>query len=83
MDPVKFKHANGELTAPGCGKLPIIKTKDNCIVSCWKMSEEEKKRFQETGEVWLTVIGLKHPPICMSVEKPFGMVIDGKDEEEE
>ena len=45
MDPVKFKHANGELTAPGCGKLPIIKTKDNCIVSCWKMSEEEKKRF--------------------------------------
>lgn len=82
MKPVKFENANGKLRAPGCGDLPIIQTRDNCLVSCWEMSETEKKEFQKTGKIWLTVIGLKHPPVCMSVEKPFGMVKDGKLEEE-
>ena len=82
MKPVEFENANGKLRAPGCGDLPIIQTRDNCLVSCWEMSEAEKKEFQKTGKIWLTVIGLKHPPVCMSVEKPFGMVKDGKLEEE-
>lgn len=76
MTPVKFKDANIKLTAPGCGELPAIQTRDNCIVTCWKMSEEEKKEFEKTGKIWLSVIGLKHPPICMSVEQPFAMFTD-------
>lgn len=74
MKPVKFEDANTKLTAPGCGELPAIQTKDNCLVSCWEMSEEEKKEFEKTGKIWLSVIGLKHPPICLSVEQPYGMV---------
>jgi len=73
MKPVNFEDANAKMRAPGCGELPVIQTKDNCIVSCWEMSEEEKKEFEKTGKVWLTVIGLKHPPVCMSVEQPYGM----------
>ena len=83
MDPVNFKNANVKLTAPGCGILPAIKTEDNCIVSCLEMSEKEKKEFEKTGKIWLTVISLKHPPIIMSTEKPFGMFKNGKPVEEE
>lgn len=82
MKPVKFEGANAKLIAPGCGELPVIQTKDNCLVSCWEMSEEERNNFEKTGRIWLSVIGLKHPFVCMSVEQPFGMVRDGKVEEE-
>ena len=74
MKPVDFEDKNTILTAPGCGKLPALQTKDNCLVSCWEMSEEEKKEFEKTGKIWLSVISLKHPPICLSVEKPYDMV---------
>lgn len=81
MKPVKFEDVNAKLIAPGYGELPVIQTKDNGIVSCWEMSEEEKKKeFEKTGKIWLTVIGLKHPPVCMSVEQPYGMF---KEETEE
>lgn len=73
MKPVKFEDANAKMIAPGCGELPVIQTKDNCLVSCWEMSEEEKKEFEKTGKIWLSVIGLKHPLVCMSVEQPYGM----------
>lgn len=73
MNPVDFEDKNNILHAPGCGNLPVIQTRDNCIVSCWEMSEEEKKEFRKTGKIWLTVIGLKHPPVCLSVEQPYGI----------
>lgn len=28
MKPVKFKDANAKMTAPGCGELPVIQTKE-------------------------------------------------------
>lgn len=79
MKPVDFEDKNMILKAPGCGELPALQTKDNCIVTCWEMSEKEKEEFEKTGRIWLSVIGLKHPPVCMSVEQPYGMF---KDEEQ-
>ncbi len=73
MKPVDFEDKNLVLTAPGCGPLPALQTKDNCIVTCWEMSEKEMKEFQKTGRIWLSVISLKHPPVCMSVEQPYTM----------
>ena len=73
MKPVDFEDKNMTLSAPGCGALPALQTKDNCIVTCWEMSEEDKEEFAKTGRIWLSVIGLKHPPVCMSVEQPYGM----------
>jgi hypothetical protein len=78
MHPVDFKDKNIILKAPGYGELPALQTKDNCIVTSWEMSEAERKEFEKTGIIWLSVIGLQHPPICMSVEQPYGMF---KDEE--
>lgn len=83
MKPVDFEEKNMILKAPGCGELPAIQTKDNCIVTCWKMSEAERKEFEKTGVIWLSVIGLKHPPVCMSVEKPFAMFTDEEIKEKE
>lgn len=82
MKPVKFEDANGELTAPGCGKLPVLQTRDNCLVSCWEMSEKEKKEFEKTGKIWLSVISLKHPPVCLSVEQPYAMATDEEKSDE-
>lgn len=83
MKPVDFEEKNMILKAPGCGELPAIQTKDNCIVTCWEMSEAERKEFDKTGRIWLSVIGLKHPPVCMSVEKPFAMFTDKEIRENE
>lgn len=78
MKPVEFENANAKLTAPGCGDLPVIQTRDNCLVSCWEMSEKEKKEFEKTGRIWLSVISLKHPPVCLSVEQPYAIAKDEK-----
>lgn len=71
MKPVEFKDKNIVLKALDCGELPALQTKDNCIVSCWEMNKKEKEQFKKTGKIWLSVIGLKHPPICLSVEQPY------------
>jgi len=83
MKPVDFEDKNMILQAPGCGALPALQTKDNCIVTCWEMSEKEKEEFKKTGKIWLSVIGLKHPPICMSVEQPYAMFKEEVKQEEE
>lgn len=81
MKPVDFADKNLMLTAPGSGKLPALQTKDNCIVTCWEMSNKEKKEFEKTGKIWLTIIGLKHPPVCMSVEQPYSMTQNNTNDE--
>lgn len=70
MKPIKFKDANGVCKKQGCGDLPVLSTKDGFKVSCWVMTEEEKKMFLETGEIWISVYG-GQPPISVSVEKPY------------
>ncbi|MCF0126466.1 MAG: hypothetical protein HUJ68_12080, partial [Clostridia bacterium] len=47
------------------------------------MSEKEKEEFEKTGKIWLSVIGLKHPPICMSVEQPYTMFKEEVKQEEQ
>lgn len=70
MLPEKFEDANGVCKKQGCGDLPVLSTKDNWKVSCWKMSKEEKELFEKTGVIWLSVYG-GQPPVMLSVEKPY------------
>lgn len=75
MIPKKFEDANGVCKKQGCGDLPVLSTKDGFKVSCWTMTEEEKKKFEKTGEIWLSVYG-GQPAVCLSVEKPYKMFED-------
>lgn len=41
------------------------------IISKFKLSKEEIERINETGELWVMVMGTSLPPICPSVWNPF------------
>lgn len=36
------------------------------VVSCWRLSEEELRTINETGVVWLGVLGTMLPPMRVS-----------------
>lgn len=79
MIPTAFEGQNGILGKPEnmtdeeCGGLPIARV-ENGIVSCWQLSDEE---FQEIctngGKIYVTLfIPVDcHPPLNISVHKPF------------
>lgn len=81
MIPTSFKETNQLLGAgnnPGTGDLPIARSLMDiegkpvpCIVSCWKLSPEELQRIQETGKVWVTIMGVSMPPIQPMAFHPF------------
>lgn len=81
MKPTSFKETNHLLCAgnnPGTGDLPIarsIMTVNGrpvpCIISCWKLSPEELELIQQTGKIWISVMGMSTPPICPMVSHPF------------
>lgn len=75
MNPSNFEEQTHNLGAPKdmeeCGGLPVIKT-DVGFTSCWELTEDEWLDIRNNGlKVWLTVYGEGHPPVSLSVEKPF------------
>lgn len=73
MKPVKFPEANaifGE-GQPQYEPLPVLLFPDGQVISCWQLSEEEKARVAETGEIWLSQLTFNRPlqPVFMTVEK--------------
>ena len=70
MNPVNFEDVNCIFKAEGCGDLPALKT-DNHIVSCWEMTEKEKKEFMKTGKIYLSVRGNIQPPVALYVDRPY------------
>lgn len=78
MKPVKFPEVN---TIFGAGQLqyeplPVLLFPDGQAISCWQLSEEEKARVAETGQIWLSQLTFWRPfrpvlfqPVFMTVEK--------------
>lgn len=81
MKPTSFKETNQLLGAgnnPGTGDLPIARSlmpigdqEVPCIISCWKLSPEELDLIQQTGKIWISVMGMSSPPIWPMVCHPF------------
>lgn len=81
MVPTSFDEENTVLdTPPGlspelCAPLPVWvgSTTDGLpvVVSCWKLTQEELKEIQQTGRVWITVLGVGMQPIMPSGYKPI------------
>lgn len=42
-----------------------------CVVSCFKLSEEELAEVNRTGQVYLLALGYTHPPIQVLGVSPF------------
>jgi len=75
MEPISFEEMNVIYAEhqPEYRPLPAYKNLDGDVVSCWKLSDEEKKLIQQTGTIYLTVKTLNYPlqPVALSVETPF------------
>ena len=78
MKPTSFKESNLVLGAggnPNTEDLVIARSIDNdgipFVVSRWKLSKEELERINETGDVWLCIMGNTMPPVMPTVFQPF------------
>lgn len=79
MKPTSFKQTNLFFEA---GKNPNTKDMPACIaidgdtnmpfvVSRWKLTDDEMRRINQTGEVWVCIMGQIMPPIMPTVFDPF------------
>jgi len=75
MKPVRFDEANKNLTKPAdmsdeeCSSLPVFNDGTVCV-SCWELSDDDKKQLLETGKLWLSVhSGVTQPPVLLTVNK--------------
>lgn len=79
MTPVIFPAANIKYGGPGCRDLPAWSDGES-IVSCWELSEEEKKSIADNGKIWLVVIGGNQPPVALMTEYPIEPKTDWPEE---
>lgn len=73
MKPVKFPEVNATFGEgqPQYEPLPVLLFPDGQAVSCWQLSEEEKARVAETGQIWLSQLTFNRPlqPVFMTTDK--------------
>lgn len=72
MKPVKFKGVNVTYAEnqPEYMPLPVHKTPDGTVTSCWKMSFWERVKVLFTGRIFLTVLTFNKPlqPVLLMTE---------------
>lgn len=73
MNPIKFPEHNaifGE-GQPQYEPLPVHITPEGQVISCWQLSEEDKARIAETGQIWLSHITFNRPlqPVFMTTDR--------------
>ncbi len=77
-EPIPFKHANADLAAPqgmtNCDSLPIARTDDGRMISCWRFTKPELEQLYHTGVLWVHVFGDRHPPIAFTTQDPFAPI---------
>lgn len=73
MKPIVIPETNAVFIAEGCGDLPAVKCHDedgnNYIVVAWEISPEELQKLQQTGIIYLSVMGVAIPPVNVTVER--------------
>lgn len=81
MQPIKFPQQNFVFTKPEgwteeeCKDLPAYKGKDGnglpVIISKWGLTTEEIAKINETGAVYLIIVGDITPPASLHIDSPF------------
>ena len=83
MIPIQTPDTNAVFVAPGCGDLPATKCHDpetgrDYVQTVWQLSIEELKRIQETGLIYISVMGNGIQPILVSTESILADEKDGE-----
>jgi hypothetical protein len=81
MVPSSFDESNAVLSKPDampddqCSCLSVLLTTNTVgtpvVLSCWKLTAEERDEILRTGRVWLTVVGETMPPVALDGIKPI------------
>lgn len=73
MNPTKFKEVNCIYAEdqPEYLPLPVYKSENGDVVSCWELTEEELSKIKETKCVFLVTKTFNQPlqPMFMAVDK--------------
>jgi len=82
MNPIEFKQQNTVYAKdqPEYLPLPVYRTPDGEVTSCWAMNWRERIRVLWTGRVYLSLLTFGAPlqPQIMSVHPPIGDDLDGE-----
>lgn len=73
MKPIETPETNAVFVAPDCYDLPATKCHDpqtgkDYVQTVWELSLDDLKRVQETGLIYVCVMGNGIQPICVSTE---------------
>ena len=75
MKPIEFPEQNCVYAKdqPEYLPLPVHKTEDGMVVSCWALTWRERVKMLFTGRMWWSVLTFNHPlqPQLPSVDRPF------------
>lgn len=76
MDPIEFpmQTAIAAEHQDEYRNLPMCRTNDR-VISCWKLTDEELKKIQETGVIWMSLVHSPSQlitPSLLEVDSPFG-----------
>ena len=75
MKPIETKDTNVIFTLDGCGDLPAVAAHDengiNYVITAWEISPEELKKLNETGIIYLSVVGQFVPPVLLEADNPI------------
>lgn len=74
MTPTEFTEQNTTFAKdqPEYNPLPAHCSQEGVVTTRWKLSQEELKHIERTGEIWLQVYTFRQPlqPLRLSVLKP-------------
>lgn len=73
LKPIETPETNIVFVMDGCGDLPAVKchdpeTKMDYVETVWEVSPAELKVIQETGKIFISVLGHGIPPMRVGVE---------------
>lgn len=74
--PASFAESNAVLSRPeavregDCTPLSILRTETDggipCVISCFKVTQEELDEITRTGRIWISIMGHTMPPIAVN-----------------
>ena len=69
MKPIITDITNVVACSDGCEDLPLTRTIDGQhYETCWELSDEELKKVQETGKIYVCIRSSMTLPMCVDVE---------------
>ena len=76
MKPIVTPESNAVFILEGCGDLPAVKAHDpesgqSYVITAWEVSPDELKILQESGILYLSIMGNTVPPVALSVQNPI------------